>query len=327
MRSLILAPRGHLLAWRLAGVLAVLGACTGDTGDLTLSFTTPASGTPFMRDQLGVSGALVARVPVTVAIDGGTPTRVGLTAGTVAQPDLDASGAGTAEVPAAGTVTLTATAYDDADAPLATATVDVAIDDPTPASCGAELALYQIAFTAGPTRQGVVDPVTAEVPINGVGYRVLGSANPRPSLFADCTLILSLARAAPILRGRNIVEISDLGVYNFRCIGGGTPPNCPNGISQHAFATAIDLAGVTDGEGAFFSVNDDWIIDPDAEETCAAPTEPGKDQFLHEVICALKAANTWNIVLTPNYNADHRNHFHVDLTPDSDFIEKPNRPD
>jgi hypothetical protein len=30
----------------------------------------------------------------------------------------------------------------------------------------------------------------------------------------------------------------------------------------------------------------------------------------------------WNIVLTPNYNADHRNHFHVDLTPGSDFIER-----
>jgi len=308
-------------------LLAVLGACAGDTGALALSFTTPASGTPFMRDQLGVSGDLVARVQVTVAIDGGSPARVGLTAGSVAQPDLDASGAGTAEVPASGTVTLTATAYDDAGAPLATATVDVAVADPTAASCQAELALYQIAFTPGPTRQGVADPVTAEVPINGVGYRVLGSAKPRPTLFADCTLIRSLARAAPILRGRNIVEVSDLGVYNFRCIGGGTPPNCPNGISQHAFATAIDLAGVTDGDGAFFSVNDDWIIDPNSEETCTAPTEPGKDQFLHEVICALKAANTWNIVLTPNYNADHRNHFHVDLTPDSDFIEKPNRPD
>ena len=28
----------------------------------------------------------------------------------------------------------------------------------------------------------------------------------------------------------------------------------------------------------------------------------------------------WNIVLTPNYNADHRNHFHVDLTPGADLI-------
>ena len=84
---------------------------------------------------------------------------------------------------------------------------------------------------------------------------------------------------------------------------------------------AIDLAGFTiDSE--YYSVNDDWIIDPDSEDTCTAPTVEGKDRLLHELICALKDADVWRIVLTPNYNADHRNHFHVDLTPTSDFIER-----
>jgi hypothetical protein len=40
------------------------------------------------------------------------------------------------------------------------------------------------------------------------------------------------------------------------------------------------------------------------------------------VICALKAADVWTIALTPNYNASHRDHFHVDLTAGSDFITK-----
>jgi hypothetical protein len=304
-------------------VVGVLG-CGGldeTGGTVSLTFTSPSPGADFTRDQLGVTGQLVARVPVIVDVEG-SPARVGLAVGSVAQPDLAASGDGTVEVAAAGTATLTATAYDSSDEPLGTATVDVTVGDATPESCQAELALYQIAFTTGPEREGVADPVTAEVPINGLGYRVLGANDPRPTLFADCTLILSLARAASIMRARDIVEIADLGVYNYRCIGGGAPPDCPNGISQHAFATAIDIAGVTDGNGEFFSVNDDWIIDPDSEDTCAAPSEPGKDQFLHDLICELKAANTWNIVLTPNYNSAHRNHFHVDLTPGSDFIEK-----
>ena len=43
---------------------------------------------------------------------------------------------------------------------------------------------------------------------------------------------------------------------------------------------------------------------------------------LHQLICELKAAGVWNIVLTPNYNDAHRNHFHVDLTTDSDFIKR-----
>jgi hypothetical protein len=304
----------------VATLLALAVGCGSDADPVALTFVTPQAGDAVTRDQLDTAtGELVARVAVEVDIQG-APARVGLVAGSVATDLVD--GAATLDLATPGTVTLVATAYDDADAELATATVDVAIGEAMPASCRDALALYQIEFTAGPERQGVEDPVTATVPINGVSYRVLGNAEPRETMFADCTLILSLAKAAPIMRARAVVEVADLGVYNFRCIGGGTPPNCPNGISQHAFATAIDIAGVTDTTGEFASVNDDWVIDPNSEETCEAATEPGKDRQLHELICALKAANVWTIVLTPNYNADHRNHFHVDLTPDADFIEK-----
>jgi hypothetical protein len=156
----------------------------------------------------------------------------------------------------------------------------------------------------------------------GLGYRGVGATSPRTTLFGDCTLIRSLAHAASFLRERGVVEITDYGIYNYRCIGSGTPPNCPNGLSQHAYATAIDLAGFTVDDSTYASVNDDWVIDPDAQDTCEAPTEGGKDAFLHELICALKGAGIWNIVLTPNYNADHRNHFHVDLTPGANFLRQ-----
>ena len=119
------------------------------------------------------------------------------------------------------------------------------------------------------------------------------------------------------------VEVADIGVYNYRCIGGeGTPPDCPRGMSQHAYAKAIDLAGFTLDDGSYAEVKTDWVIDPDGEPTCEAPAEPGADQWLHDTICALKRAGVWNIVLTPNYNADHRDHFHVDLTSGADFIER-----
>ena len=91
-------------------------------------------------------------------------------------------------------------------------------------------------------------------------------------------------------------------------------------IPQHAFAKAIDIAGWTTGGGEYASVNDDWEIDPEDEPTCEAETETEKDRLLHEVICELKAARVWNIVLTPNYNAAHRDHFHVDLKEGSDYI-------
>jgi hypothetical protein len=174
----------------------------------------------------------------------------------------------------------------------------------------------------GPGNPGVADPVTVVTPINGVSYRYVSRTAPRESFFMDCSLALSLARGAAHLRKRDIIEIADIGVYNYRCIGGdGTPPNCPRGMSQHAYAKGIDIAGLTTGDGTYYSVNHDWIIDGSGEQTCSAETEPGKDRFLHDIICAMKVDRVWNIVLTPNYNSDHRDHFHVDLKDGSDFLK------
>jgi hypothetical protein len=307
-----------------------LAACTGGMGDdgddapIAVGFLAPGAGTSFVRDQLAPTGRLVANVAVELSIDG-APSRVALSVAGVELADADADGLATVPVGLAGPVTLTATAFDAGGAPAASAELGIVVEDPA-VDCRGWLDLYQVAYNVGPNNEGVVDPVTAQVPINGMSFRYSGNANPRASLFGDCTLIKSLAEAAPYLRARDVVEVTDIGVYNYRCIGGGTPPDCPNGISQHAYATAIDLAGFTDSAGTFASVNDDWVIDPD-DMTCTTGTEPGLDTFLHELICELKAAGVWNIVLTPNYNADHRNHFHVDLTPGSDFIRSRGRVD
>jgi hypothetical protein len=309
---------------RWGAFVVAIAACGGDDA-IAIKFAKPAMGENFVRDGLGPTGALSALVPVDLDVNG-APTRISLAAGPRALADLAGTGDGTADIRTLGAVTLTANAY-DGDAVVASAMVDINVTELSLASCHDWLDLYGVEFTAAGATPGVVDPVTAKVPINGVPFKVSGNTNPRSTMFGDCRLIKSVAEAAASFRDRDIELVTDLGIYNYRCIGGvGTPPNCPNGISQHAYAMAIDLAEFTTKDGTVYSVLDDWIIDPDSEETCAAPTEPGKDQFLHELICELKARDVWTIVLTPNYNADHRNHFHVDLTPMSDFIERRETP-
>lgn len=314
-----------MVAMRRMVLVVVVAACGGedpaDPASLppSLAFVSPGPGQAFTRDSLDDIGALVAAVPVEVVIEG-APARVALSIGGRELATLDAAGLATATVGLAGPATLTATAFDAAGGVVATADVAVTIGDPDIADCHAWLDLYGIAYTVGPDRPGVDDPVTAMMPINGIPYAYAGT--PRTTMFGDCTLFRSLAEAAPSLRARNIVEVTDLGVYNYRCIGSvGTPPDCPNGISQHAFGNAIDLAVFEDADGETYNVTTDWVIDP-ADDTCTAATTGAKDQLLHELICELKSRNVWNIVLTPNYNAAHRDHFHVDLTAGSDFIER-----
>jgi hypothetical protein len=299
-------------------MLAAVGGCSVEAEVASLSIVSPAPGSTFTRDQLGSSGALVA--PVAIEADvGGDIARVAITAGDVALGDL-ADGALGAELPMSGPVTLTATAYDDAGAPLLTATVDILIDDPMVADCHGWLDLYHLDYSTGPANQGIADPITVKLPLNGVAFRYSGNTDPRKTLYGDCTLMHSLAQAAPIVRSHDVQEIIDIGIYNYRCIDQSlTPPNCT--MSQHAYAKAIDLAEFVTGDGTHYSVLKDWVIDTTGT-TCSAATENDKDAWLHQLICELKSDDVWNIVLTPNYNADHRNHFHVDLTKDSDFIKR-----
>ncbi len=310
---------------RLVVVVGVLlAACGGDDDSITLTIASPAPGAEVARDSLDAVGGLIANVAVEVDISG-VPARVELAIGDVAVGDLDAAGTAIAGLATPGPATLTATAYDLDGGVLATASVDVVVVDPVLADCHAWLDLYKVGYTVGPVRMGVTDPVTAMMPINGIAFRSGGAA--RTTMYGDCTLIKSLAEAASVWRARKIVEVTDLGVYNYRCINNsGTPPNCTIGLSEHSFGNAIDLASFKDADGATYSVKDDWVIDPTPYKTCLDPTVPGKDTFMHEMICAIKARMIWNIVLTPNYNALHRDHFHVDLTAGANTIKGPPAP-
>jgi hypothetical protein len=311
---------------RIAALL-VLTACSageapqGPIGTVELAFVEPQHGAELTRDRLDPLGALAAAIDVELAI-AGEPARIALTVGDADAGEVGDEGRATAFVTAAGPVTLIATAFDEDGAAFTTASVDVVVNEPVVEDCRGWLALYGVDYTDGPARPGVEDPVTAMMPINGLAFRT-GGGTQRMTMFGDCTLFKSLAEAAPYLRRRRIVEVTDLGTYNYRCINNaGTPPDCVSGLSQHAFGNAIDIASLTDEDGTTYSVKNDWVIDPSSEPTCSASTEPGKDAFLHELICELKQAGVWNIVLTPNYNAAHRDHFHVDLTAGADFIRR-----
>jgi len=308
-----------------AALALLLAACGGeDEASIALSIESPAPGAEVTRDSLDALGSLVASVPVSVGVTG-LPARVALSIGDVQLADFDADGNALTTLAAPGPATLTATAYDAEGLALASASVDITIVDPTVVDCHAWLDLYKVSYTVGPTRNGVVDPVTAMMPINGMAYRSGGAA--RTTMFGDCSLIKSLAQAAPLMKARKIVEVTDLGVYNYRCINNsGTPPNCTSGLSEHSFGNAIDLASFKDSDGETYTVKTDWVIDPSPYKTCMDPTEPGKDRFLHELVCEIKARGLFTIMLTPNYNSLHRDHFHVDLTAGANTIKGPPAP-
>lgn len=305
----------------IACLLVGAAACASPAeAPVPFAFVQPAPNDVVVRDVLSAQGEVVAPIHVELSAPAAVD-HVALWAEGIGGNILLATLSGDelevdVEIARHGPLRLHAIAFDGADDEIEDTEVVIEIQ-PGAETCVEWLDLYQLDFYEGSTEPGIVDPVTVFIPINGLSYRYLEAQDPRPAFLMDCEMGLTLASAAPYLRSRGIVEVLDLGLYNYRCIGGGTPPDCPNGISQHAYGTAIDMAAFLAGDGTIYSVLEHWNID--AVPTCEAePTEP-EDVFLHEVACDLKA-NFFNIVLTPNYNSAHANHFHLDLTPDADFI-------
>jgi hypothetical protein len=70
-------------------------------------------------------------------------------------------------------------------------------------------------------------------------------------------------------------------------------------LSQHAYANAIDVAGFEIEGGPSISVSRDW------------KDESERGRFLREVRDG--ACRTFSVVLSPEHDRAHGNHFHFDM--------------
>lgn len=124
----------------------------------------------------------------------------------------------------------------------------------------------------------------------------------RPALGANCAVAAGLALwewhvvqpAGQRHFGQAVASIDHFGSYSCRRLYGRER----GGWSEHASANAVDIAGFTLADGTRISVLNDW------------DDHGPRGRFLDEVrdgACRLFAT-----VLSPDYNAAHRDHFHLD---------------
>lgn len=125
------------------------------------------------------------------------------------------------------------------------------------------------------------------------------------SFLASCRLAVSFALfehhalqpAAQAVYGQPVSRVDHLGSFACRNVYGRE-----NGRrSQHASADALDIAGFRLADGRAISVLKDW------------PKDNQDARFLRQVRDG--ACGLFSVVLSPDYNAAHRNHFHVDVGP------------
>ena len=200
-----------------------------------------------------------------------------------------------------------------ADLPANDATVPLPGAVPAGAACYDLLTRLGVTYTRAGATRGVVDPVTVSMPLNGVNFRSSSFTAAARPLFMDCRLAVALWHLTGALRTRwNVTDVAHYGIYNYRVIAGTTT------LSQHSYATAIDLANFRTADGTTHSVNNDFTMN--GQPTCPPRATSARDRLLKEVACWMYDSRVFHIILTPNYNADHRDHFHCDLSPGAHTI-------
>jgi hypothetical protein len=163
--------------------------------------------------------------------------------------------------------------------------------------CEAALAAGHVDFTPAPSQSEGECHVLHGVRL-GEGLAQLTPASPLMS----CQEALAFAAwerhavqpAAHSAFGRGVVQIEHFGTYACRPIRGQR-----HGLSEHAFANAIDVSGFRLSDGRLVSVLKDY-------------RDPGpRGVFLHRVHDA--GCLVFGHTLGPDFNADHKDHLHLDM--------------
>ena len=146
-------------------------------------------------------------------------------------------------------------------------------------------------------------PANSACPLRNV-LRVQGAdVGLSSSFLASCPLAVafalferhSLQPAAQEVFGQAVTRVDHLGSFACRNIYN----RAEGQLSQHASANALDIAGFRLADGRSISVLKDWPGQGDSARFLRRVRDGGCDDF--------------NVVLSPDYNAAHRNHFHLDM--------------
>ncbi len=160
------------------------------------------------------------------------------------------------------------------------------------ASLGVGAEAFRTQLTPIPT------PVRVHGEIGGVRFRKRRSA---AVFIVSCELAVRLSYLADILRPHGITTVDVMSSWRRQ----------PH-TSFHRMGLAIDVH-------SFHAEGESWIVERDypapspRRPTCPAPDDA---PMLRRLACEIGDSGRFSTVITPEYSAGHRNHFHLDVRPD-----------
>ena len=168
--------------------------------------------------------------------------------------------------------------------------------------CYGELAAARVEFSPMPDRDDGTGCAYVGAGLLTVDWGTVARLNPaQPLLSCPAALALSIWRrqvvepAAREILGSDVVQIDQMGAYSCRNVNGAATGR----RSAHARANAFDFGGVRLRDGRRVTVLEHW--DGDSPEA----------RFLRRI--RDEGCQVYGTVLSPEYNAAHRDHLHFEI--------------
>lgn len=181
----------------------------------------------------------------------------------------------------------------------------VTLNGPTPREtqqCFADLSREKVRYSPLPDRDfGGGCILTGAVQLLDIGVPVSGLKSMKCGLARSFTawVRFAVAPAAKQILGSPLVKVETFGTYSCRGIIGNGAASAQR-MSEHGLANAVDVSGFVLADGRRITIERDWRSGDTATRDFMAA--------IHNSACRRFAT-----VLSPDYNAAHYNHLHLDM--------------
>jgi hypothetical protein len=169
--------------------------------------------------------------------------------------------------------------------------------------CTDELDARHIAWKKA-SRSGIKNAVEITGPLGGVTLHAEGQ-----SLVIDCSLAVSLDEAGRYLRDLGIDHVTYSSAYSRRNVRGTNRP------SKHSYGLAIDVSSLTGPELGTLRIDRDYEQGLGDDVDCVGLPLTEGGAVLKVLQCQLVRSGLFHLVLSPDYDDAHHDHFHLEVKP------------
>ena len=169
-------------------------------------------------------------------------------------------------------------------------------------SCYGELEARQVGFKKV-KKSGVANAVEITGTLGGIEVSGEGP------LVIDCSLAVSLDEAGRYMRALGIVKATFSSALSRRNVRGTNRP------SKHSYGLAIDVAGFTGPDLGAMRIDRDYEQGLGDAVDCVGIPMTQAGAVLKVLQCQLVRSGLFHLVLSPDYDDAHHDHFHLEVKP------------